>query len=45
MLSAKISRELKNNGISTPSLVYPYFKLDIEQDEMRKASFIKQETE
>ena len=45
MLSAKISKEFKNSGISTPSLVYPYFKLDIEQDEIRKASLIKQETE
>ena len=45
MLSAKISKEFKNSGISTPSLVYPYFKLDIEKDEIRKASSIKQETE
>ena len=28
-----------------PSLVYPSFKLDIEQDEIRKASLIQQETE
>ena len=28
-----------------PSLVYPSFKLDIEQDEIRKAFLIKQETE
>ena len=27
------------------SLVYPYFKLDIEQDEIHKALKIKQETE
>ena len=26
------------------SLVYPYFKLDIKQDEIRKALLIKQET-
>ena len=45
MLLAKISKEFKNSGISTPSLVYPYFKLYIEQDEIRKASLIKQETE
>ena len=45
MLSAKILKEFKNRGISTPSLVYPSFKLDIEQDEIRKASLVKQETE
>ena len=45
MLSAKISKEFKNSGISTPLLVYPYFKLDIEKDEIRKASSIKPETE
>ena len=45
LLSAKISKEFKNTGISTASLVYPYVKLDIEQDEIRKASLIKQETE
>ena len=28
-----------------PSLVYPYFELNIEQDEIHKASLIKQETE
>ena len=28
-----------------PSLVYPYFELDIEQNEIRKALLIKQETE
>ena len=33
-------KEFKNSGI-----VYPYFKLDIEQDEMRKYSIIKRETE
>ena len=27
------------------SLVYPYFELNIEQDEIHKASLIKQETE
>ena len=31
--------------IVLPSLVYPYFELDIEQDETCKASLIKQETE
>ena len=45
MLLAKISKEFKNSGISTPTLVYPYVKLDFEQDEIRKASLIKQETE
>ena len=30
--------------IVLPSLVYPYFELDIEQDEIRKALLIKQET-
>ena len=40
-----MSKEFKNSGISTASLVCPYFKLDIEQDEIRKASLIKQETE
>ena len=40
MLSAKILKEFKHSGI-----VYPYLKLDIEQDEIRKASLIKQETE
>ena len=45
MLSAKISKEFKNSGISTPSLVYRNFKLEIEQDKIRKASLIKQETE
>ena len=30
--------------ILLPSLVYPYFKLDIEQDEKCKALLIKQET-
>ena len=28
-----------------PSLVYPCFELDIEQDEIRKALLTKQETE
>ena len=28
-----------------PALVYPYFELNIEQDEILKASLIKQETE
>ena len=28
-----------------PSLVYPYFELAIIQDEVQKASLIKQETE
>ena len=28
-----------------PSLVYPYFKLDIEQDEIYKPLLIKQEAE
>ena len=31
--------------IVLPSLVYPYFELDIEQNEIRKALLIKQETE
>jgi len=31
--------------IVLPSLVYTYFKLEIEQDEMRKPLIIKQETE
>ena len=31
--------------IVLPSLVYPYFELDIEQDEICKASLIKDETE
>ena len=31
--------------IVLPSLVYPYFELDNEQDEIRKALLIKQETE
>ena len=28
-----------------PALVYPYFELNVEQDEIHKASLIKQETE
>ena len=32
-------------GSGLPSLVYPYFKLDIEQDKIRKALLINQETE
>jgi len=28
-----------------PSLAYPHFKLDIEQDEIRQALLIKQKTE
>ena len=31
--------------IVLPLLVYPYFKLDIERDKIRKALLIKQETE
>ena len=31
--------------IVLPSLVYPFFELEIEQDEVRKALLIKQETE
>ena len=31
--------------IVLPSLVYSYFKLDIEQGEIRKGLLIKQETE
>ena len=31
--------------IILPSLVYPYFEHDIEQDEIRKALLIKQETD
>ena len=31
--------------IVSPSLVYLYFELDIEQDEIRKPWFIKQEIE
>ena len=31
--------------IVLPLLIYPYFELDIEQDEMRKAMLIKHETE
>ena len=31
--------------IVLPSLVYPYYKLDIEQDEIRKSLLIKKETE
>ena len=31
--------------IVLPSLVYPYFKLDSKQDEIRKALLSKQETE
>ena len=60
MVLAKISREFKNSGISTPSidasinvssgsglpsLVYPFFELDIERDKKHKASLINQETE
>ena len=30
--------------IVLPSLVYPYFELDIEQEEIRKAFLIKQKT-
>ena len=28
-----------------PSLVYPYYELDIEQDDVRKSLLIKQESE
>ena len=31
--------------IVLPSIVYPYFGHDIEQDEIRKALLVKQETE
>ena len=31
--------------IVLPSLVYPYFELDIKQDEIRKPLLIKQKTE
>ena len=31
--------------IVLPSLVYPYYELDIEQDEIRKSLLIKQEIE
>ena len=31
--------------IVLPSLVYPYYELDIEQDEIRKSLLIKKETE
>ena len=31
--------------IVLPSLVYPYFELDIEKDEIPKALLIKQETD
>ena len=31
--------------IMLPSLLYPYFELDIERDEIRKALLINQETE
>jgi len=31
--------------IELPSLVYPYFELDIKQDEIRKPWLIKQETD
>ena len=30
---------------SLPSLVYPYFELDVEQEEICKALLIKQKTE
>ena len=30
--------------IVLPSLVYPYYELDIEQDEIRKSLLIKKET-
>ena len=38
-------RESSLRVIVLPSLVYPYFELDIEQDEIRKALLIKNETE
>ena len=31
--------------IVLPSLVYPYYELDIEQDEIRKSLLIKKEAE
>ena len=31
--------------IALPTLVYPYFALDIEQDDVRKSLLIKQDTE
>ena len=34
-----------SSGSGLPSLVYPFFKLDIEQDKIRKAWLINQETE
>jgi len=37
--------ESSSGVIVSPSLVYPYFELDIEQDTIRKAMLIKQETE
>ena len=37
--------ESSHRVIVLPLLVYPYIKLDIDQDEIRKALLIKQETE
>ena len=37
--------ESSSRVIVSPSLVYPYFELDIKQDTIRKAMLIKQETE
>ena len=42
-----MSESSLHRDIVLPSLVllYPYFELDIEQDEIRKALLIRQETE
>jgi len=37
--------ESSPRAILLPSLAYPYFELDIEQDEIQKALLIKQKTE
>ena len=37
--------ESSPRAIVVPSLVYPYFELNIDQDTIRKPMLIKQETE
>ena len=39
--SFKSQHRCQNPRIVLPSLVYPYFELDIEQNEIRKALLIK----
>ena len=43
--SNQVSVNARNSSRVCSSLVYPYFKLDVEQDKIRQALLIKQESE